>query len=89
MSLLINWDKLTFHFANLYQQTLDQLKGIFLYSFTHLSFGLNYLGYFLKSDSYKPTDWNWLIAKVQKNMGHWCTRWLFLGGRFTLIKAVL
>jgi hypothetical protein len=87
--LSINWDKSSFHFANLQQQSLDQLKGIFPYTFSHLSSGLNYLGYFLKSDSYKPGDWNWLIAKVQKKISHWCTRWLSLGGHFTLIKAVL
>jgi hypothetical protein len=58
MDLSINWEKLTFHFANLQQQTLDKIKGIFPYSFTHLSSGLKYLGYSLKSDSYKLTDWN-------------------------------
>jgi hypothetical protein len=87
--LSINWEKSTFHFANLQQQTLDQLKGIFPYTFTHLSSGLKYLGYYLKADSYKLADWNWLIAKVEKKTGHWCTRWLSLGGRFTLIKVVL
>jgi hypothetical protein len=40
--LTINWDKSTFHFANLHQQSLDQIKGIFPYSFTPLSSGLNY-----------------------------------------------
>jgi hypothetical protein len=70
MGLSINWEKSTFHFANLQQQNLDQLKGIFPYTFTHLSTGLKYLGYFLKVDSYKPTDWNWLIAKVEKKTGH-------------------
>jgi hypothetical protein len=52
----INWEKSTFHFANLQQQNLYQLKGIFPYTFTHLSTGLKYLGYFLKDDSYKPMD---------------------------------
>jgi ribonuclease HI len=70
--LLINWDKSTFHYANLQQQALEQLKGIFPHSFTHLSAGLKYLGYFLKADSYKSADWNWLIAKFEKKIGHWC-----------------
>jgi hypothetical protein len=68
--LSINWDKSSFDFANLQQQSLDQLKGIFPYTFSHLSIGLNYLGYFLKLDSYKLWDWHWLIAKVQKNISH-------------------
>jgi hypothetical protein len=61
--LSINWNKSTFHFANLQQQTLEHLRGIFPYSFTHLSVGLTYLGYFLKVDSYKPSDWNWLACQ--------------------------
>jgi hypothetical protein len=68
---------------------LDQLKGIFPYNFTHIFSGLKYLGYFLKEDSYKLADWNWLIAKFEKKIGHWYTRWLSIGGRFTLIKYAL
>jgi hypothetical protein len=64
--LLINWEKSSFYFANLQQQYLEQLKGIFPYSFSHLSYDLNYLGYFLKADSYKLADWNWLLAKIEK-----------------------
>jgi hypothetical protein len=86
---MINWDKSTFHFENLHQTILDQIKGIFPQSFSPLSSSLKYLGYHLKSDSYKPSDWNWLVAKVEKRTGHWWTMWLSLGGRFTLIKAVL
>jgi hypothetical protein len=87
--LLINWDKTTFHFANLQDQTLALLKDLLPHNFVHLSKGFKYLGYFLKANSLKPTDWNWLIAKVEKRIGHWCNRWLSLGGCFTLIKAVL
>jgi hypothetical protein len=39
--------------------------------------------------NYKAEDWGWLIAKYEKRIGHWCNRWLSLGGRFILIKAVL
>jgi len=54
--LSINWEKSTFHFANLQQQILDKLKDIFPYTFTHFSTGLKYLGYYLKADSYKLAD---------------------------------
>jgi hypothetical protein len=53
--LLINWDKSTFHFANLQDQTLALLKDILPHTFVHLSEGFKYLGSFLKSDSLKPT----------------------------------
>jgi hypothetical protein len=87
--LSINWEKSSFHFANLQQQSLEQLKGIFPILSPISLPGLNYLGYFLKADSYKLADWNWLLAKIEKNIGHWCTRWISLGGWYTLIKSVL
>jgi hypothetical protein len=34
-------------------------------------------------------DWSWLLAKVEKRIGHWCNRWLSLGGRYILLKSVL
>lgn len=46
-SLIINWDKSTFHFSNIHLTSLDQIKGIFPYTFSLLSSGLNYLGYHL------------------------------------------
>jgi hypothetical protein len=39
--------------------------------------------------NYKAEDWGWLLSKYEKRIGHWCNRWLSLGGRFILIKAVL
>jgi hypothetical protein len=37
----------------------------------------------------KAEDWRWLLAKFEKRIGHWCNRWLSLGGHFVLIKVVL
>jgi hypothetical protein len=87
--LKINWTKSTFHYARLQEQSLELFKELFPYNFVDLSEGFKYLGYYIKVDSYKAADWNWLVAKVEKRIGHWCNRWLSLGGRFTLIKAVL
>jgi len=55
----------------------------------HLSEGFKYLGYYIKSESYKVTDWNWLVGKVEKRIRHWCNKWFSLGGHYTLIKVVL
>jgi hypothetical protein len=38
---------------------------------------------------YRADDWNWLLAKMEKNIGLWCNRWLSLGGRYILLKSVL
>jgi hypothetical protein len=51
--------------------------------------GLKYLGFHLKPNLYKKGDWQWLIAKVEKKINHWCNRWLSRGGRLVLVKVVL
>jgi hypothetical protein len=51
--------------------------------------GFRYLGYFLKEEKLKFEDWRWLLSKIENKIGHWCNRWLSLGGRFILIKSVL
>jgi len=71
------------------QHELDILKATFLYNFLDLSAGFRYLGYFLKNDRYKKEDWQWLIAKYEYRISHWCNRWLSIGGRLILIKVVL
>jgi hypothetical protein len=55
----------------------------------HLTESFKYLGYHIKADSLKSSDWNWLIAKVEKRIGPWCNCWFTLGGRYTLLKGVL
>jgi len=89
LGLNINWTKLTFHYAWIQEQSLELFKEVFPYNFIDLFEGFKYLGYFLKVDSYKATDWTWLVAKFEKRIGHRWNRWLSLGGRFTLIKEVL
>jgi hypothetical protein len=68
--LLINWNKSTFHHANLMDHELALLKALLPHNFVHLSEGFKYLGYLIKVDSLKSSDWNWLIAKVEKRIGH-------------------
>jgi hypothetical protein len=48
------------------QGTLEYLKELFHYNFNDLSEGFIYLGFFLKLDSYKVEDWQWLISKFEK-----------------------
>ena len=84
-----NWTKSTFHHANIHDQDLDLLKGIFPHSYIHLSQGFQYLGYYIKADHYKALDWNWLISKVGKRVSNWCNRCLTIDGQYTLIKYVL
>jgi hypothetical protein len=48
--LLINEAKSTFHYTGLSLADLDPFKSFFPFSYTDLSLGFRYLGYFLKPD---------------------------------------
>jgi hypothetical protein len=84
----LNPDKTTVHSSGLLETELSPFKHILPYNFTELSNGFKYLGYFLKADIQKTEDWRWLLTKVEKRINNWSFRWLSLGGRFTLCKAV-
>jgi len=68
---------------------LESIKSSFLYSLKELYDGFNYLGYFLKIGKYKADEWDWLVAKYERRISHWCNKWLTLGERLVLIKEVL
>jgi hypothetical protein len=55
----------------------------------HLEEGFSYLGFFLKASRYTTKDWTWLVNKFEDRILNWKHRFLSLGGRFILIKAVL
>jgi hypothetical protein len=58
-------------------------------SISNLNDDFKYLGYYLKPGPSKSVDWSWLVAKFEKKIGLWCNKWLSLGGRLILVKAVL
>jgi hypothetical protein len=51
--------------------------------------GFCYLGYRLLPRASTPADWSWLVALFERKITHWCNKWLSLGGRYILVKAVL
>lgn len=51
--------------------------------------GFKYLGFFLKPNAYRVSDWHWLIEKFEKKIHPWYYRCLSLGGRMILINSVL
>lgn len=50
---------------------------------------LKYLGFYLKLNSYKKHDWNWLLSKIEKRINLWSFKWLSRAGRLILMKSVL
>jgi hypothetical protein len=87
--LLINAQKSSFYQFGAQQAILDTLKATFLYNINDLTDGFKYLGYFLKVGRYKVEEWDWILGKYENRISHWCNRWLTIGGRLVLIKALL
>jgi hypothetical protein len=87
--LMVNQFKSTVLHAGLSSNDLTPFKDLLPYSFMDLSEGFKYLGYQLKTRTFRVEDWDWLLTKVLKRIEVWCNRWLSLGGRYTLVKSVL
>jgi hypothetical protein len=87
--LCINTQKTTVHYWGLKDEEMASFKDILPFTFTDLNNGFKYLGYYLKPGPSKSVDWSWLVAKFEKKISQWCNKWLSLGGRLILVKAVL
>jgi hypothetical protein len=87
--LLVNDSKTTIHVEGLSDVDLVPFNLFLPYTFTDLSVGFKYLGYFLKTRVYRAGDGNWLVTKLEKKIGLWCNRWLSLGRRYILLNSVL
>jgi hypothetical protein len=87
--LSINHSKSSAHYWGLSASELLRFKDHFTFTFIDLKEGFRYLGYQLKMGATLPGDWRWLVAIFEKKIDFWCNKWLSMGGRFILIKAVL
>jgi hypothetical protein len=65
------------------------LKDLFPFEVKPLETGFKYLGFYIKPNCYTRMDWLWLEKKFEKRILSWSHRWLTLGGRVILVKAVL
>jgi hypothetical protein len=81
--------KSTFHHAGLTDLDLNVFKVVFPFKFIAMDLGFKYLGFYIKAGAQGLEDWSWLLKKFEKRINNWCYRWLSLGGRLTLLKAVL
>ena len=51
--------------------------------------GFKYPGFVLKPNAYCFKDWMWLYKKIESRIGCWTFKFLSIGGRLVLLKAVL
>ena len=86
--MVINDEKLTI-WANLEEHELRPLSDLFKFQCRGLDDGVRYLGFFLKPNDYRKTDWFWLLAKIEKKLTSWSHKWLSRAGHLVLVKAVL
>ena len=85
----INMDKSCFLHYNVKDSIRRGVSDILPFRFEHLDQGFTYLGFFLKPTGYLVKDWLWLIKRFESRINHWTNRYLSLGGRLVLIRAVL
>jgi hypothetical protein len=85
----VNCEKSCFLHNNYESENLSSIENLFGIPIAPLDYGMKYLGFHLKPNDYRVSDWFWLLQKIEKRVGHWSYRWLSLGGRLILIKSVL
>jgi hypothetical protein len=85
----ISLSKSSFYYHSVDSDDRTGDASIFPYNFHPLDDGLKYLGFFLRPNNYQIKDWWWLVRKFEARISHWAYRLLSVGGRLTLVKAVL
>lgn len=61
----------------------------FHYTPLNLSDGLKYFGFRIKPNSYRISDWIWLLIKLEKRLKSWNHRMLSRAGSLILIKSIM
>lgn len=86
--MLINEEKSTVNWENLYGEDMRTLELFFRFQCRDLDSGLKYLGFSLKPNDYRRRDWMWLLAKIERKLYTWSHRWLSRAGRLVMVKEV-
>jgi hypothetical protein len=87
--LQINASKSTFMFSNTQESLKLDIRDLFGIGGKDLADGFHYLGFFLKASRYTSKDWTWFVDNFRERILNWKHRYLSMGGRLILIKAVL
>jgi hypothetical protein len=63
--MVINTKKSAMYMYGIDENIVGLLHRLFSIPHKNWEGGLKYLGYFIKSNGYKKSDWNWLIARIE------------------------
>eukprot|EP00253_Pinus_taeda_P029860 PITA_29860 len=85
----INLRKSHFILEGFSRNECTQITTILPFEVYTMDSTFKYLGFWLKPNSYKKQDWNWLVAKIEGKINHWSYKWLSRAGRLTLVNSVL
>ena len=85
----INDNKLLLLSSNLEDASIRDISNMLSFQLKDMNDKLKYLGYFIKPNNYRISDWKWLIHKFEKRLSNWSYIWVSLGGKLTLLKVVL
>jgi hypothetical protein len=61
----INFEKSSMIYHNWPNEEIRQVQRIFPTPARRMDEGLKYLGFYLKPDKYRITDWLWMIKKIE------------------------
>jgi len=71
MGMKINFRKSTISMQNLDEKDINILANRFPYEMKYVSWGMKYLGFYLKPNNYMNPDLRWLITKLEKRSSYW------------------
>ena len=74
--MMINLQKSSVSFFRLEDRDLRYMMGFFPIQEVEISKGIKYLGFFIKPNRYRKSDWKWLIGKLEKRLMIWSNKWL-------------
>lgn len=86
---MINLQKSPVSFFHLEDTDLRYMMGFLPIQVVEIYEGIKYLGFFIKPNGYRKSDWKWLIGKLEKRLMIWSNKWLSRAGKLTLVKFVL
>jgi hypothetical protein len=85
----INIHKSTLSIQNLEADEQDSYQERFSFEVKEIDMVLTYLGFQLKSNSYKRENSLWLLANLEKKIKSWSYKWISRAESLVLVKSVL
>lgn len=87
--LQVNLEKSSIIHSDIKLEDVTWLSDLFGVKASHISKGINYLGFWIKATGYSRVDWSWLVDRFYRRISGWEFRCLSLAGRIVLVQSIL